>query len=214
MKEFKKITALVLVVTLLLLTFGGCNKKSPLADYKIDESIDPKDVYYVAMAIEDHGIIIVELDAVNAPITVRNFVKLVRQGFYDGLTFHRVIEGFMIQGGDPNANGTGSSDEKIPGEFLSNGYTNFLTHQKGVISMARGEDPDSGSCQFFICNATNSTVTGLDYRYAAFGHVVEGLDIVDSITNATAKYGNSNGTISDKDNQAVITEMKVIIYTP
>ena len=211
MKTLKKLTALVLVIAALTACLVGCNK-SPLADYEIDESTEAKDVYYVAMAVKNHGIIIVKLDAVSAPITVKNFVKLVREGFYDGLTFHRVIDGFMIQGGDPNANGTGSSAEKIPGEFILNNYTNFLTHQRGVISMARGNDYNSGSCQFFICNATNSKVSALDYNYAAFGHVVEGIEVVDSITAATASYGDSNGTIANKSDQAVITEMKVINY--
>lgn len=211
MKEFKKITALVLVVTLLLLTFGGCNKKSPLADYKIDESIDPKDVYYVAMAIEDHGIIIVELDAVNAPITVRNFVKLVRQGFYDGLTFHRVIEDFMIQGGDPNADGTGGAPNKIKGEFEENGYHNCIAHERGVISMARnGQSYDSASSQFFICNSNSDSVSALDGKYAAFGRVIYGMNVVDLITSKTAyQSSDMNGSIP-KSVQAVISHVEVI----
>ena len=212
MKTLKKLTALVLIIAALATCLIGCNK-NPLTDYEIDESTEKKDFYYVAMAVKNHGIIIVELDRRYAPITVDNFVKLVREGFYDGLTFHRVIEGFMIQGGDPNADGTGGSDEKIFGEFLYNGWYNTIPHERGVISMARGDNYDSASSQFFICNASTSNVGYLDYKYAAFGHVVEGMDVVDSITSSTAKFGDNNGAIAKKNKQAVITEMKVIKYT-
>ena len=212
MRIFKRIIALVLVIATLTFVLAGCKKKNSLDKYAIDDSTEKKDYYHVAMAVEDYGIIIVKLDAVAAPKTVANFVKLVREGFYNGLTFHRVIEGFMIQGGDPNANGTGGSSEKIEGEFLYNGYYNPISHKKGVISMARSDSYDSASSQFFICNADSASVSNLNYKYAAFGHVVEGLDVVDAITAGTAKYGDSNGAIAKKSNQAVITEMKVIIY--
>ena len=212
MRIFKKIIALVLVIATLTFVLAGCKKKNSLDKYAIDDSTKKKDYYHVAMAVEDYGVIIVKLDAVAAPKTVANFVKLVREGFYNGLTFHRVIEGFMIQGGDPNANGTGGSSEKIEGEFLYNGYYNPISHKKGVISMARSDSYDSASSQFFICNADSASVSNLNYKYAAFGHVVEGLDVVDAITAGTAKYGDSNGAIAKKSNQAVITEMKVIIY--
>ena len=185
----------------------------PLAKYTEDTSTEGKDYYYVAMNVKDHGTIVLKLDAKTAPITVANFVSLVREDFYDGLTFHRVIDGFMIQGGDPNANGTGGSANKIEGEFLANGYPNTLRHEKGVISMARAQDMNSASSQFFICNATNSSVSSLDGSYAAFGYVIEGIEVVDSITSATDKYGDYNGTIQNKSNQAVIVEMKVIEYT-
>ena len=213
MKALKRIIALVLVIAALATVFAGCKKKgNPLDKYTVDDSTEKKDYYYVAMAVEDYGVIIVKLDATAAPKTVANFVKLVREGFYNGLTFHRVIEGFMIQGGDPNANGTGGSSEKIEGEFLYNGYYNPISHKKGVISMARSDNYDSASSQFFICNANSASVSALDYKYAAFGHVVEGLDVVDAITSGTAKYGDGNGAIANKSNQAVITEMRVIIY--
>lgn len=212
MRIFKRIIALVLVIATLTFVLAGCKKKNSLDKYAIDDSTEKKDYYHVAMAVEDYGVIIVKLDAVAAPKTVANFVKLVREGFYNGLTFHRVIEGFMIQGGDPNANGTGGSSEKIEGEFLYNGYYNPISHKKGVISMARSDSYDSASSQFFICNADSASVSNLDYKYAAFGHVVEGLDVVDAITAGTAKHGDSNGAIAKKSNQAVITEMKVIIY--
>lgn len=210
----RRIIALILLLGMVIVCFGGCVKdKNPLAKYTEDTSTGPKEYFYVAMAIEDHGIIIVKLDATAAPMTVENFVGLVREGFYDGLTFHRVINNFMIQGGDPNADGTGGSKNKIIGEFIVNGYHNPIRHERGVISMARSNDYNSASSQFFICNATNSTVSNLDFFYAAFGHVVEGMDVVDSITNETAKYGDSNGGIENKKKQAVITQMKVIIYT-
>jgi len=168
-----------------------------------------KGFYYVEMTVEDYGTIILKLDTKAAPKTVRNFVRLVRSGFYDGLTFHRVIEGFMIQGGDPEANGTGSSKRKVVGEFSSNGYSNPIKHERGVISMARSNDPNSASCQFFIVHETSPH---LDGNYAAFGYVIKGMDVVDAIVENTAKYGNSNGVISNKSFQAVISEMKLISH--
>ena len=207
----KKIIALTLLLTLLIPCFTSCG--DPLKKYTEDTSTEAKDYYYVAMAVKDHGVIILELDAISAPKTTANFIKLVREGFYDGLTFHRVIDNFMIQGGDPKADGTGGSDEKIIGEFLNNGVYNPITHERGTISMARSSaSMDSASSQFFICNATNSSVSNLNGNYAAFGHVVEGMDVVDSITNTTARYGDSNGTIKNYSKQAVITKMMVIEY--
>ena len=207
----KRIISFVLLLTLLIPCLAGCGK-DPLSKYTEDTSTEKKDYYYVAMAVEKHGVIVVKLDAVNAPITTENFVKLVREGFYDGLTFHRVMENFMIQGGDPKADGTGGSPNKIIGEFTQNGIYNPIKHERGTISMARSNAMDSASSQFFICNASNSSVSNLDGSYAAFGHVVEGMDVVDSITNSTAGYGNSNGMISNYTKQAVITKMLVIEY--
>ena len=207
----KKIIAFILLLTLLVPCLASCG--DPLKGYTEDTSTEKKDYYYVAMAVEKHGVIVVKLDAVNAPITTENFVKLVREGFYDGLTFHRVMENFMIQGGDPKADGTGGSPNKIIGEFTQNGIYNPIKHERGTISMARSSvSMDSASSQFFICNASNSSVSNLDGSYAAFGHVVEGMDVVDSITNSTAGYGNSNGMISNYTKQAVITKMLVIEY--
>ena len=208
----KRIIALIILVATLATCLVGCGDSNPLKGYVEDTSTEAKDYYYVAMAVKKHGIIIVKLDAVNAPITTANFVKLVREGFYDGLTFHRVMENFMIQGGDPNADGTGGSKDKIIGEFLNNGVYNPIKHERGPISMARSDTMDSASSQFFICNSSSYSVSALDGKYAAFGHVVEGMDVVDSITSATARYGNSNGAISNKDKQAVITQMMVIEY--
>ena len=132
----------------------------------------------VKIELENGKIIKIELDETAAPLTVANFKKLVANGFYDGLTFHRVIPGFMIQGGDPLGNGMGGADETIKGEFAQNGVKNPLRHVRGVISMARAYDPNSASSQFFIMHAD---APHLDGAYAAFGHVVEGMDAVDEI---------------------------------
>ena len=134
----------------------------------------------VGIEMENGGRIVVALDEANAPITVNNFRKLVGQKFYDGLIFHRVISGFMIQGGDPTGTGMGGSKETIKGEFLQNGVNNKLSHARGVISMARSRMFDSASSQFFICHAD---ATFLDGQYAAFGSVVEGMETVDAIAS-------------------------------
>ena len=134
----------------------------------------------VQIEMADGGIIKIELDHNAAPITAKNFEKLVSEGFYDGLIFHRVIAGFMIQGGDPTGTGMGGSKQNIKGEFAANGVKNPISHKRGVISMARSNRPDSASSQFFICHAD---ATFLDGQYAAFGHVTEGMDVVDRIAN-------------------------------
>lgn len=211
----KKALCIILVFATCLcciLAFSSCKREDPLP-YPEDTSTEEKTVYYVYMEVKNYGNIIVKLDATYAPETVKNFVKLVRADFYDGLTFHRVIDNFMIQGGCPEGDGSGSASEKIPGEFVNNGHYNPLSHKRGVISMARpGNNMNGASCQFFICNATNSSVQSLDNNYASFGYVVEGMDVVDAITAGTAIYGDSNGTIANKKNQAVITRMAVILY--
>ncbi|MCD7831638.1 MAG: peptidylprolyl isomerase [Firmicutes bacterium] len=132
----------------------------------------------VTIEMENGGIIKLELSAKDAPITTANFEGLVKRGFYDGLTFHRVISGFMIQGGDPIGNGMGGSEERIKGEFASNGVNNPISHKRGVISMARSQNPNSASSQFFIMHGD---APYLDGQYAAFGHVIEGMDVVDEI---------------------------------
>lgn len=134
----------------------------------------------IKIEVKGFGTIMVELDKEAAPKTVENFEKLVSEGFYDGLTFHRIIKGFMIQGGDPLGNGTGDSKVKIPGEFKSNGWDNPISHKRGVISMARAQNPNSASCQFFIVHEDSEF---LDGDYAAFGHVTEGMDVVDAIAS-------------------------------
>ncbi len=139
----------------------------------------------VIIEMDNGSQIKIELDPTAAPITVANFEKLVKEGFYDGLTFHRIIPGFMIQGGDPKGNGTGGSKENIKGEFASNGVNNPLKHTRGVISMARAMDPNSASSQFFIMHAD---APHLDGQYAAFGKVVEGMDVVDQIANERTNF--------------------------
>ena len=134
----------------------------------------------IIIEMEDGKKIKLELDESAAPITVKNFRKLVQEGFYDGLGFHRIIKGFMIQGGDPLGNGTGGSKETITGEFKSNGFDNPIKHVRGVISMARSMNPNSASSQFFIMH---EDAPHLDGSYAAFGRVVEGMDVVDEIAN-------------------------------
>ena len=135
--------------------------------------------------MDNGGIIKLEIDEKAAPVTAANFLKLVKEGFYDGLTFHRIIRGFMIQGGDPLGNGRGGSKEHIVGEFRSNGYSNPIVHKRGVISMARAMDPNSASSQFFIMHAD---APHLDGNYAAFGHVVEGMDTVDEIASVRTDW--------------------------
>ena len=162
---------------------------------------------YVKMTVENYGDIILELDRDAAPKTVKNFVNLVEEGFYDGLTFHRVIDGFMIQGGDPKANGTGGSSKTVKGEFALNGHKNPIKHERGVISMARSSSPNSASSQFFIMH---EAATHLDGQYAAFGHVISGIEVVDAVVKGTALYGDSNGTIANKSYQAVISKVVVI----
>ena len=142
----------------------------------------------VKIEMENGGVITLELYPDKAPKTVANFEKLVKEGFYDGLIFHRVISGFMIQGGDPTGTGMGGSEEEIPGEFAANGFENPVSHVRGVISMARTNDPNSASSQFFIMHKDG---TFLDGQYAAFRKVVDGIEVVDEIaeveTNAMDK---------------------------
>lgn len=163
--------------------------------------------YYADIVIKDYGTITVELDANAAPISVENFVNLASSGFYDGLTFHRIIEGFMMQGGSSDGKGYEGSSETIYGEFASNGWDqNNISHQRGVISMARATDPNSASSQFFIMHETS---THLDGDYAAFGRVIEGMDVVDAVCES-AEPTDINGTIP-ADAQPVIETIR--IYT-
>ena len=160
---------------------------------------------YVQIDIENYGTIVAELYGNEAPITVENFLKLVNEGFYDGLTFHRIISGFMIQGGDPLGNGTGGSGETIRGEFAQNGVENNIAHTRGTLSMARTNDPNSATSQFFIMH---EAAPHLDGGYAAFGRVISGIEVVDAICDATPVTDN-NGSVS-KENQPVITTITQI----
>lgn len=169
------------------------------------EQVDTSAMDHVRINVKDYGTITVALDSEAAPVTVENFEKLVKEGFYDGLTFHRIMDGFMIQGGDPLGNGTGGSDETIVGEFASNGHDNPISHVKGVISMARAQNPDSASSQFFITVADS---TFLDGEYAAFGYVTEGMEIADQIAR-DAEPIDGNGTIPPEA-QPVIESMEMV----
>ena len=201
----------ICLAALLVLSLAGCGKtsvvgitttsKAPAAN----EESQGVGTHHAEIEIQDYGTITVELDGDAAPITVQNFMDLANAGFYDGLTFHRIISGFMMQGGDPNGNGTGGSENTIKGEFSSNGVENTLSHTRGAISMARSQNPDSASSQFFICHADS---TFLDGQYACFGYVTDGMDVVDAVCEA-AQPTDGNGTIP-ADQQPIITAIRVI----
>ena len=161
--------------------------------------------HHAEMVVKDYGTVKMELYADIAPITVANFAKLVNEGFYNGLTFHRIMSGFMIQGGDPLGNGTGGSDEEIKGEFALNGVENSISHTRGTISMARASVYNSASSQFFIMH---QDYTGLDGAYAAFGKVTDGMEVVDKICENVIPVDN-NGTVL-KNEQPVIESIKMI----
>lgn len=161
--------------------------------------------HHAKIEIKGYGTIELELDADTAPITVTNFAKLVNEGFYDGLTFHRIIDGFMIQGGDPEGTGMGGSDEEIKGEFSQNGVDNDISHVRGVISMARSSSYDSASSQFFIIHEDS---TFLDGQYAGFGKVTSGIEIVDEICEDT-QVEDDNGTVLE-ENQPIIEKITMI----
>ena len=192
----KKIISIILTIAMILtftLVFSSCGQE----------------YYFVEMSVKDCGKMVILLDATTAPVTVDNFLTLVKSGFYDGLTFHRVIEGFVIQGGDPEGTGMGGSSKKIKGEFEANGHKNDISHTEGVISMARSNAYDSASSQFFICNADASY--SLDGLYAAFGWVVEGMEVVHKITEVgTSANSYSGGVIQSKYEQPVIEYIKVL----
>lgn len=178
----------------------GLTIKNPTKKVKVSGLKDLLTGYYdCEIKVKNYGSIKLKLDANIAPITVSNFVGLANDGFYNGLTFHRIIKGFMIQGGDPNGDGTGGSKQTIKGEFSANGVDNPLKHTRGVISMARSQSYDSASSQFFIMHEDTSS---LDGQYAAFGCAYSGMDIVDKICD-DVKTEDSNGTVSKK-NQPVI----------
>ena len=205
----KKIMVMILAaLTMLALcacgskTAGGSEdtqaKSEPAA--QTSEEASQKDetfqkVRHAEITVKDYGTIKLELDEGTAPITVANFIKLAKDGFYDGLTFHRIMDGFMIQGGDPRGNGTGGSDEKIKGEFKQNGVDNPISHVKGVISMARSNQPDSASSQFFITVADS---TFLDGAYAAFGRVTEGMEVAEKIAKDVKPVDNNGSVMPDE----------------
>lgn len=192
MRKYALIILIILAIVLVMTT--GCEKKNTYLTGKHDIEIN----------VKDYGTIKATLDADVAPITVTNFINLASSGFYDGLTFHRIIKGFMIQGGDPLGNGTGGSDKKIKGEFSKNGVNNNISHVRGTISMARSQDYNSASSQFFIMQDDSAS---LDGQYAAFGTVTSGMDVVDKI--AEVKVQDNNGTVLKSD-QPVIESIKVL----
>lgn len=198
----KKILCLLLSAGMLL-AFAACGQKET-APESTTEAAQTQDGSVAVITVKDYGTIQVELDRKAAPITVDNFVKLANEGFYNGLTFHRIISGFMIQGGDPEGNGMGGSDETIPGEFLQNGVENPISHVRGVISMARAQDPDSASSQFFIVHADSPY---LDGSYAGFGHVISGMEVVDAICDETPVV-DGNGTVLP-ESQPVIESITI-----
>lgn len=219
----KRLISIILMAALLSLCLTGCGDtrenadKSTAKTTKKESFAEKKDAgtsnsqyltgkHHAEIVIAEYGKLELELDADVAPITVTNFVNLAKKGFYNGLTFHRIMSGFMIQGGDPNGDGTGGSEETIKGEFKSNGIENTMSHKRGVISMARTQnDPDSASSQFFIVQADSDF---LDGDYAAFDKVTAGMDIVDKICQSVQPIDN-NGTVP-ADQQPKITAIKVI----
>ena len=219
----KRLISIILMAALLSLCLTGCGDtrenadKSTAKTTKKESFAEKKDAgtsnsqyltgkHHAEIVIAEYGKLELELDADVAPITVTNFVNLAKKGFYNGLTFHRIMSGFMIQGGDPNGDGTGGSEETIKGEFKSNGIENTMSHKRGVISMARTQnDPDSASSQFFIVQADSDF---LDGDYAAFGKVTAGMDIVDKICQSVQPIDN-NGSVP-ADQQPKITAIKVI----
>lgn len=207
----KRICTMLFMICMALLLETGCSGKPPVETVEevtgpaTQKSENPVEGSYTAVIeIEGYGTITLELDAAAAPVTTENFVSLARECFYDGLTFHRIIEGFMIQGGDPEGNGTGGSEQTIKGEFRENGVENSLSHTRGAISMARSNDYDSASSQFFIVHEDS---TFLDGSYAAFGYVTEGIEVVDAIC-ANAEPIDDNGFISP-ENQPVIQSITI-----
>ena len=221
--RLKKILS-ILCVYLLCFSLFGCTSENVESSSDVDVSTSegiedvnensseiednlsvPKVGNYLAtIDIADYGVIELELYGSVAPLTVTNFVNLVNEGFYDGLTFHRIIDGFMIQGGDPLGTGMGGSENTIVGEFAANGVSNDLSHVRGVVSMARSQDYNSASSQFFIVHEDS---TFLDGQYAAFGEVVSGMDVVDAICDSVT-VEDDNGTVL-KENQPVISSITV-----
>lgn len=198
----KKTICILLVTLFASLSLGACNKD---VDDSTTLSNSTAGKRHVEITVKDYGTIAVELDEENAPITVANFIDLSKQGFYDGLTFHRIIKGFMVQGGDPSGNGSGGSGKAIKGEFSANGVENPLSNTRGAIAMARQQgNNDSATSQFFIVHEDSPH---LDGQYAVFGYVTSGMEIVDKICDDTMVQ-DSNGTVLAAD-QPVIESIKV-----
>jgi len=225
-RNVAKVSIFLLLVMLISLFAVGCKKEGGVFDvpeayvgttkYTVTNNIPsttsgvthPK----VQIEMKDGGKMVFELYPEYAPETVNNFIELVEKKFYDGLTFHRIDKDFVIQGGDPNGDGSGSSGKTIKGEFAENGFTqNILKHEKGVISMARGNDPDSASCQFFIVDATTPTVTkSLDGKYAAFGKLIEGEEVLDKISETPVMRDPYNPNVAKPKKEVKIKKITVL----
>lgn len=237
MIKIKRIVALLLTSVILLGVLTSCGEPKDYCEYAKERDTEGREIYYAEISVRDFGKITVLLDATTAPITVANFISLARSGFYNGLKFHRIIKDFMIQGGDPNGDGSGGSSEDIEGEFAENGHPNDISHLRGVISMARSTSPNSASSQFFICN--DDAIESLDGKYAAFGYVVSGMNVVDAITDevfpktAYADFYNNeeldpyygipyhyiwaqlgNGTVEKEADKPIIEYIKILDYVP
>lgn len=181
---------------------GAGSNEAP--DTYTPPALDEGLTYFADIEIEGYGLITIQLNPAVAPVTCANFVELAESGFYDGLTFHRIMAGFMMQGGDPLGNGYGGSDNEIFGEFKKNGHENNLSHVRGTVSMARSQAPNSASSQFFICHADSEF---LDGQYAAFATVTEGIEVVDAVCEA-AQPTDRNGTIPPEA-QPVMTSVTI-----
>ena len=205
----KRKIGIAAVIILALFVVTGCQKQEETPKKSEQKKTEASEellsgTHHAEIQVKDYGTITVELDADTAPITVTNFVNLAKDGFYDNLTFHRIMDGFMIQGGDPNGDGTGGADQTIKGEFSSNGVENEISHTRGTISMARAQDPGSASSQFFIVQEDSDY---LDGNYAAFGHVTSGMEIVDQICK-DVPVEDDNGTVK-AENQPVIEKITI-----
>ena len=176
---------LSIILLCLLFSLTACNRQTSGNSSTSDGNTQLSGKHHVVIEVNNYGTIEVELDADTAPITVTNFINLANSGFYNGLTFHRVIDGFMIQGGCPDGTGMGGPGYSIKGEFAQNGIANNLAHTPGVLSMARAMHPNSGGSQFFIMH---KAAPHLDGSYAAFGKVIEGMDVVNKIAETETDF--------------------------
>lgn len=212
MKKIKKIvvSALAVVISIAMVGCGSSNIETGdnnVGDNSTAQVERPENLPIATIKVKDFGTIEAELYPDKAPNTVNNFIELANSGFYDGLTFHRIVKGFMNQGGDPKGDGTGDPGYSIKGEFSGNGYeANDLKHTTGVLSMARAQNPDSAGSQFFIMAGDSPS---LDGQYAAFGKVINGLDVVEAINNSEVEKNKATGEKSTPLTPIVIEEIKV-----
>jgi peptidyl-prolyl cis-trans isomerase B (cyclophilin B) len=200
-----KLRLIGLITLVLVMVVAGCSQNDNSGDGKADVKKESK-IPVVTLEMASGGIMEIELYPEVAPITVTNFVNLVNSGFYDGLKFHRIVKGFMIQGGDPEGNGTGGPGYAIKGEFYNNGYTNMLAHKKGIISMARSQSMDSAGSQFFIMLGE---VPNLNGDYAAFGKVIKGIEVLDRLGDTEVGLNDMGNELSKPSVDQVVKRMTV-----